>query len=93
MADDFDLPLMIHVQETRMQVVTGQLFYGSTMVEYLDRIGFGEAEDRLHPRHLAEPARDRDPRPHRGQHPAQPALEPPRSAPGWRRCAPCSMPG
>jgi guanine deaminase len=40
MADDFDLPLMIHVQETRMQVVTGQLFYGSTMVEYLDRIGF-----------------------------------------------------
>ena len=40
MADDFDLPLMIHVQETRMQVVTGHLFYGSTMIEYLDRIGF-----------------------------------------------------
>lgn len=40
MADDYDLPLMIHVQETRMQVVTGQLFYGSTMIEYLDRIGF-----------------------------------------------------
>jgi 5-methylthioadenosine/S-adenosylhomocysteine deaminase len=40
MADDFDLPLMIHVQETRMQVVTGQLWYGSTMIEYLDRIGF-----------------------------------------------------
>ncbi|MFC5068540.1 amidohydrolase family protein [Flaviflagellibacter deserti] len=40
MADEFDLPLMIHVQETRMQVVTGQLFYGSTMVEYLERIGF-----------------------------------------------------
>ncbi|WP_428032514.1 amidohydrolase family protein [Ancylobacter sp.] len=40
MADDFDLPLMIHVQETRMQVVTGQLFYGSTMIEYLHRIGF-----------------------------------------------------
>lgn len=39
-ADDFDLPLVIHVQETRMQVVTGQLFYGSTMVEYLDRIDF-----------------------------------------------------
>ena len=39
-ADEFDLPTIIHVQETRMQVVTGQLFYGSTMVEYLDRIGF-----------------------------------------------------
>jgi 5-methylthioadenosine/S-adenosylhomocysteine deaminase len=39
-ADDFDLPLMIHVQETRLQVVTGQLWYGSTMIEYLDRIGF-----------------------------------------------------
>ena len=40
MADDHDLPLMIHVQETRMQVVTGQLWYGSTMIEYLHRIGF-----------------------------------------------------
>jgi len=40
MADEFDLPVMMHVQETRMQVVTGQLWYGSTMIEYLDRIGF-----------------------------------------------------
>ena len=40
MADEFDLPLMIHVQETRLQVVTGQVLFGSTMVEYLDRIGF-----------------------------------------------------
>ncbi len=40
LADNFDLPLMIHVQETRFQVVTGQLWYGSTMVEYLDRLGF-----------------------------------------------------
>jgi 5-methylthioadenosine/S-adenosylhomocysteine deaminase len=40
MADDHDLPLMIHVQETRLQVVTGQLWYGSTMVEYLHRLGF-----------------------------------------------------
>jgi 5-methylthioadenosine/S-adenosylhomocysteine deaminase len=40
MADDMDLPVMMHVQETRMQVVTGQLWHGSTMVEYLDRIGF-----------------------------------------------------
>jgi guanine deaminase len=40
LTDEFDLPSMIHVQETRLQVVTGQLWYGSTMVEYLGRIGF-----------------------------------------------------
>ena len=39
-ADDHALPVVSHVQETRMQVVTGGLFYGSPMVEYLDRIGF-----------------------------------------------------
>jgi len=40
LADDFDLPIIIHVHETRLQVVTGQLFYGAPMVEYLGRIGF-----------------------------------------------------
>ena len=40
MADEFDLPVIMHVQETRMQVVTGQLWHGSTLIEYLDRIGF-----------------------------------------------------
>jgi len=40
LADDFDLPVMMHVQETRMQVVTGKLWWGATMIEYLDRIGF-----------------------------------------------------
>ena len=40
LADDLALPVITHVQETRMQVITGQLFYGSPMVEYLDRIGF-----------------------------------------------------
>ncbi|MGC3985090.1 MAG: amidohydrolase family protein [Pseudorhodoferax sp.] len=40
LADDLDLPVITHVQETRLQVVTGQLFYGCPMVEYLDRIGF-----------------------------------------------------
>jgi len=40
LADEFDLPLMMHVQETRLQVVTGHILFGSTMVEYLDRIGF-----------------------------------------------------
>ena len=39
-ADDFDLPIIVHVHETRLQVVTGHLFYGCTMVEYLNRIGF-----------------------------------------------------
>jgi guanine deaminase len=40
MADEFDLPLMMHVQETRLQVVTGQLWYGCTPLEYLHQIGF-----------------------------------------------------
>lgn len=40
LADDLALPVITHVQETRMQVVTAQLFYGCPMVEYLDRIGF-----------------------------------------------------
>ena len=39
-ADDHDLPVITHVQETRLQVVTGQMFYGAPMVEYLDRVGF-----------------------------------------------------
>lgn len=40
LADQHDLPLIIHVHETRLQVVTGQTFYGSSMIEYLSRIGF-----------------------------------------------------
>jgi guanine deaminase len=40
LADEFGLPSMIHVQETRLQVVTGQLWYGTAMVEYLGRTGF-----------------------------------------------------
>lgn len=40
MADELGLPVITHVQETRLQVVTGQLFYGSPIVEHLDRIGF-----------------------------------------------------
>jgi len=40
LADELALPVMIHVQETRLQVVTGRLLFGSTLVEYLDRIGF-----------------------------------------------------
>jgi len=40
LADLHDLPLTIHVLETRLQAVTGQLQQESTYVEYLDRIGF-----------------------------------------------------
>lgn len=40
LADDCDLPTIIHVQETRLQVVTGQVFYGEPMVEHLARVGF-----------------------------------------------------
>src|SRR5207253_10791310 len=40
LADELDLPVITHVQETRMQVVTGQQFYGSPIVEYLARIKF-----------------------------------------------------
>ncbi|MGH8633081.1 MAG: amidohydrolase family protein [Burkholderiales bacterium] len=40
MADDYDLPVIMHVQETRLQVVTGRIMYGATMVEYLGRVGF-----------------------------------------------------
>ncbi len=40
MADDYDLPVIMHVQETRLQVVTGREMYGATMVEYLGRVCF-----------------------------------------------------
>ena len=39
-ADEHDLPVITHVQETRLQVVTGRLFYGTPMIEHLDRIAF-----------------------------------------------------
>jgi len=72
MADELDLPLMIHVQETRMQVVTGQLWHGKTLIDYPARHRLHEAEDHLHPRHLADPARDRAAGRDRGDDPAQP---------------------
>ncbi len=40
LADEFTLPVIIHVQETRLQVVTGMLTQGKTFVQYLDEIGF-----------------------------------------------------
>jgi 5-methylthioadenosine/S-adenosylhomocysteine deaminase len=32
-------PLIVHVLETRLQVLTGRLFYGRSMVAYLDSLG------------------------------------------------------
>jgi guanine deaminase len=40
LARDLDLPLLTHVQETRLQVVTGLERYGMPIVEYLAKIGF-----------------------------------------------------
>ena len=40
LADLHSMPVIIHVQETRLQVVCGGLFYGRTMVEHLHDIGF-----------------------------------------------------
>lgn len=40
LADELNLPVITHVQETRLQVVTAQLMYGMPMVEYLASIGF-----------------------------------------------------
>lgn len=40
LADEFDLPVNIHVHETRLQAVTAQMLYDGTMIEYLRRTGF-----------------------------------------------------
>ncbi|HZS81796.1 MAG TPA: amidohydrolase family protein [Stellaceae bacterium] len=40
LAERHDLPLIIHAQETRLQVVTGHLLLGATPIEHLHRIGF-----------------------------------------------------
>jgi 5-methylthioadenosine/S-adenosylhomocysteine deaminase len=40
LAEELDLPIHIHVLETRMQAVTGQELYGRTLVEHMDAIGF-----------------------------------------------------
>ena len=35
----YDLPVHTHVLETKTQAVTGQAFYGKTLVEHLDEVG------------------------------------------------------
>ena len=39
-ADDLDVPVIMHVQETRLQAITGQLFYGTSMFRHLHDLGF-----------------------------------------------------
>lgn len=40
LADELDLPVMIHVLETRLQAVTAEIFWGRSMVEHLNALGF-----------------------------------------------------
>jgi 5-methylthioadenosine/S-adenosylhomocysteine deaminase len=40
LADELDVPIHIHVLETRMQAVSGHRMYGRTLVEHMDAIGF-----------------------------------------------------
>lgn len=38
-AERHDLPYFTHVAETRIQIVTGEAFYGESLVAHLDRLG------------------------------------------------------
>ena len=40
LADELELPTIIHVLETRLQAITADEFYGRSMIEYLHDIGF-----------------------------------------------------
>ena len=40
LADELELPTIIHALETRLQAITAEEFYGRSMIEYLDDIGF-----------------------------------------------------
>ncbi len=40
LANELDLPTIVHVLETRLQAITAQTFYGKSMVEHLSDIGF-----------------------------------------------------
>ena len=39
LAARFDRPVLTHVLETRIQALTGELFYGCSLVEHMERIG------------------------------------------------------
>jgi guanine deaminase len=50
LADRHARPATVHVQETRLQVVRGGLFYGRTMIEHLDLLARSGATARHDPR-------------------------------------------
>lgn len=39
LAEEFGLPVIIHVLETRIQALTGQVFYGKSLVEHMQSLG------------------------------------------------------
>ena len=39
LANDLDVPVTVHVLETKSQVVTGRFFYGKSIVEHMDSLG------------------------------------------------------
>ncbi len=47
LADELDLPTIIHVLETRLQSVTAEVFWGRSMVEHLCALGFLKANTAL----------------------------------------------
>ena len=40
LADELNLPVILHVNETRLQVITAQEFYGQSMIDHLADLGF-----------------------------------------------------
>jgi cytosine/adenosine deaminase-related metal-dependent hydrolase len=39
LSEELDIPVIIHVLETKVQAVTGRLFYGKTIVEHMNSLG------------------------------------------------------
>ncbi len=39
LSNDLDVPVTVHVLETKSQVVTGRFFYGKSVVEHMDSLG------------------------------------------------------
>jgi 5-methylthioadenosine/S-adenosylhomocysteine deaminase len=47
LADECDLPMIIHALETRLQAVTAELFWGQSMIEHLAALGVLKPETSL----------------------------------------------
>jgi cytosine/adenosine deaminase-related metal-dependent hydrolase len=92
LADELALPVISHVQETRLQLVTGALFNGTTIVAYLERIGFLKPATSLIHAVWLTPPRSRC-WPQRRDRAAQPVEQPDARLGRARRCASCSTRG